>query len=36
MDWTANVGEHAIDIVVFSSTNAPVSIFVLGKGIFIY
>jgi len=31
MDWTSNIGEHAIDIVVFSSSNAPLSIFVLGE-----
>jgi len=36
MDWTANIGEHAIDIVVFSSTYAPISIFVLGESIFSY
>ena len=31
MDWTSNIGEHAIDIVVFSSSNAPLSMFVLGE-----
>ncbi|KAJ7390596.1 Protein PTHB1 [Desmophyllum pertusum] len=31
MDWFSNVGEHALDIVVFSSANAPLSIFVLGE-----
>ena len=31
MDWTCNIGESAIDIVIFSSSNAPLSIFVLGE-----
>ena len=31
MDWTCNIGESAIDIVIFGSSNAPLSIFVLGK-----
>ena len=31
MDWTCNIGESAIDIVIFSGSNAPLSIFVLGK-----
>lgn len=35
MDWSSNIGEHAIDIVVFTSANAPLSIFVLGENIFV-
>ena len=31
MDWTCNIGESAIDIVIFGSSNAPLSIFVLGE-----
>lgn len=31
MDWTCNIGEGAIDIVIFGSSNAPLSIFVLGE-----
>ena len=31
MDWTCNIGESAIDIVIFSSSNTPLSIFVLGE-----
>lgn len=31
MDWSFNIGEHAVDIFVFSSSNAPLSIFILGE-----
>ena len=31
IDWSSNIGESAIDIVVFTSANAPLSIYVLGK-----
>lgn len=31
MDWSSNIGESAIDIVVFTNANAPLSIYVLGK-----
>ena len=31
MDWTCNIGETAVDIVIFSSSNTPLSIFVLGE-----
>ncbi|XP_068751344.1 protein PTHB1-like isoform X1 [Montipora capricornis] len=31
MDWSSNIGEHAVDIFVFSSSNAPLSIFILGE-----
>ncbi|PFX24103.1 protein PTHB1-like [Stylophora pistillata] len=31
MDWSSNIGESAIDIVVFTSANAPLSIYVLGE-----
>ena len=30
IDWSSNIGESAIDIVVFTSANAPLSIYVLG------
>ena len=36
MDWSSNIGEHAIDIVVFNSSNAPLSIFVLGEMILLF